>query len=622
MFPVGGLIKKAKAMIPKTVSAAVKTVAKTAVKAVLNNTGSVVNNIQKGASAISKTVAAIPKKINANAQKVQAVTQKVAAAVPKAVNAVKSAGKQQLDAIVQKGNEVKASIQSIANDMNQKNQRILDKINQEALGSSIRIIKGSLSVGALSPMNSSKNISIALDFLLKSRKIIIEEYPILNIRAENSKKFISYIENQAKNLNDSIGSTVYNANIPMISDTVGAFTGQRDPNAKSNIFSMQGAFYRGIYVKGLGGTIDALANLAADPFEAIEGLNSIALEPEVMIPGIFSMAKEYVNTKIIDGSAEDRAEVAGQLVFEIAQFCIGTGEVKAGTKVTELSMDAAKTSKALNATNKVNEFIKAEKFLNSTLSKGLRETFSVAAKNAGQNAVDSIDYLRLLFRNGSSNMNPAYAGIGAIDDFVGTGEMLQKSLSKFKSMASEVTQGKGVNFKPKINNSAIEEGAEKASKVVSEGTGEGIKNGTGRGYKVDSTMYPDDEAAGVLRNGEYVRNPTAHNIKDYVSEGSNYLGNKNMNGKYMYAVDMDGNIIIGTRGGQRMPHPTLIGGKNPQVQAAGMVEVRGGKIYSIDNASGHFKPSNGCLTTAEDAFGNLPQNIYSKDFKGFLPYGE
>ncbi len=135
-------------------------------------------------------------------------------------------------------------------------------------------------------------------------------------------------------------------------------------------------------------------------------------------------------------------------------------------------------------------------------------------------------------------------------------------------------------------------------------------------------MYPDDEAAGVLRNGEYVRNPTAHNIKDYVSEGSNYLGNKNMNGKYIYAVDMDGNIIIGTRGGQRMPHPTLIGGKNPQVQAAGMVEVRGGKIYSIDNASGHFKSSNGCLKTAEDAFGNLPQNIYSKDFKGFSPYGE
>lgn len=119
-------------------------------------------------------------------------------------------------------------------------------------------------------------------------------------------------------------------------------------------------------------------------------------------------------------------------------------------------------------------------------------------------------------------------------------------------------------------------------------------------------MFPDDEAAGVLRNGEYVKNSTAHNINDYISEGSNYLGSKNMNGQYMYVVDMDGNIIIGTRGGQRMPHPTLVGGSNPQVQVAGIVEIRGGKIYSINNASGHFKPNVESLGIAEDAFSNLP----------------
>lgn len=51
-----------------------------------------------------------------------------------------------------------------------------------------------------------------------------------------------------------------------------------------------------------------------------------------------------------------------------------------------------------------------------------------------------------------------------------------------------------------------------------------------------------------------------------------------MNGRYMYAVDMDGNIIIGTKS-LRLSHSTLIGVKNPQVQAAGMVEVRSGKGY-------------------------------------------
>lgn len=71
-----------------------------------------------------------------------------------------------------------------------------------------------------------------------------------------------------------------------------------------------------------------------------------------------------------------------------------------------------------------------------------------------------------------------------------------------------------------------------------------------------------------------------------------------------------------------MPHPTLVGGSNPQVQAAGMIEIRGGKIYSINNASGHFKPSIESLEVAEDVFSNLPQNIFSKDFQGYLPYGE
>ena len=148
------------------------------------------------------------------------------------------------------------------------------------------------------------------------------------------------------------------------------------------------------------------------------------------------------------------------------------------------------------------------------------------------------------------------------------------------------------------------------------------KGDSGHRYLVDSAMSSDDKAAGVLRNGVYVKNPTAHNINDYIREGSNYLGSKNMNGKYMYVVDMDGNIIIGTRGGQRMPHPTLVGGSNPQVQAAGMIEIRGGKIYSINNASGHFKPSVDSLRVAEDIFSNLPKSTFSKDFQGYLPHGE
>lgn len=144
----------------------------------------------------------------------------------------------------------------------------------------------------------------------------------------------------------------------------------------------------------------------------------------------------------------------------------------------------------------------------------------------------------------------------------------------------------------------------------------------GEGYSVDPIMLPVDIAEGKIVNGAYVTNPTAHNITDYINEGSNYLGSKHMNGNYTYVIDMDGNIIVGTRNGQRMPHPTLIGGKDPRVQAAGIIDIRGGKIHSVNNASGHYKPGSECLEIVENAFGNLPQNIFSKDFIGYIPFEE
>lgn len=138
-------------------------------------------------------------------------------------------------------------------------------------------------------------------------------------------------------------------------------------------------------------------------------------------------------------------------------------------------------------------------------------------------------------------------------------------------------------------------------------------------YVVDESMHAADMAAGVLRGGSYVKNPTARRLADLITE-SGRIGSKQMSGRFMYVVDQNGDIIIGTRGGQRMPHPTLIGGENPQVRAAGMVDIRGGKIYSVDNASGHFKPGPESLRAAEEAFNKLPPSVFRRDFRGYLPF--
>ena len=139
-------------------------------------------------------------------------------------------------------------------------------------------------------------------------------------------------------------------------------------------------------------------------------------------------------------------------------------------------------------------------------------------------------------------------------------------------------------------------------------------------YQVTPDMLQYDKNRGVYHDGHYDKNPTARNINDSIN--GDYIENKQYSDQNLtYAIDMQGNIIIGKRNGNgrdgiATPHPTLIGGKNPEVQVAGILDIRGGKIYSYDNQSGHFKPNAKSLEAADKAFGKLPRKLFHKDFKG------
>ena len=99
----------------------------------------------------------------------------------------------------------------------------------------------------------------------------------------------------------------------------------------------------------------------------------------------------------------------------------------------------------------------------------------------------------------------------------------------------------------------------------------------------------------------YKKNPNAFSLNDFkVDEAGNLLhpgGNVLRNGQYIYVV-IDGangakEMIIGTRTKEALPHPTLVGGLDPKVYAAGEIKVENGKITVIDNQSGHFRPEAG-----------------------------
>jgi hypothetical protein len=158
-------------------------------------------------------------------------------------------------------------------------------------------------------------------------------------------------------------------------------------------------------------------------------------------------------------------------------------------------------------------------------------------------------------------------------------------------------------------------------------------NGAGSSFfKVDNALKSADELAGVLVNGSYLKNPTAKNVTDLIKNPSGAMkldqsAGSILNGQYMYVIDNADNIIIGTRAtgispfNGKAPHPTLIGGVDPSVKTAGIIEFRAGKIYKVDNVSGHFKPSAQSLQNAQPIFNQkFAPNNFADDFQGFVPF--
>ena len=92
----------------------------------------------------------------------------------------------------------------------------------------------------------------------------------------------------------------------------------------------------------------------------------------------------------------------------------------------------------------------------------------------------------------------------------------------------------------------------------------------------------------------------------------NYIVNKRFGKRIPYVITLNGKVIIGsTNGNGRIglptPHPTLIGGLDPKARMAGILDIRGGKIYSYDDRSGHYRPNILSMKWADEAFAKYPK---------------
>lgn len=121
----------------------------------------------------------------------------------------------------------------------------------------------------------------------------------------------------------------------------------------------------------------------------------------------------------------------------------------------------------------------------------------------------------------------------------------------------------------------------------------------------------------------YFKNPTATNLESAAKDNAIFIEGSKANGQYTYILDKNGEIIFGKRSNpndssKRSPHPTLIGGKDPVVQNAGMITFRNGKIYSVDNNSGHYRPNIQSMGKVDSALQRLYESnpsLFHKDSK-------
>ena len=116
-------------------------------------------------------------------------------------------------------------------------------------------------------------------------------------------------------------------------------------------------------------------------------------------------------------------------------------------------------------------------------------------------------------------------------------------------------------------------------------------------HVVSSELNKDKKDSDIYsKKSGYFKNPTSTNLEASFENGSIYMNGSKAHGNFTYVMDKNGNIIFGKRVNpndrrKRAPHPTLIGGKDPTVQCAGMIEFKKGRIVSVNNQSGHFRPN-------------------------------
>ena len=160
----------------------------------------------------------------------------------------------------------------------------------------------------------------------------------------------------------------------------------------AGLMSTIGAYYRGVYIKGLFGTADGIYSTVVHPIKTVEGLTDIIVNPGMLVKAV----KNYTNEKIIHGSSEDRAELLGHAAFEIGLAVVTNGYAKSGkgakkaigsSKAADIADDVGDISKGSKTSSKISG-IGDEIAGSSNIKQPSKIVYSSKAAEIGEQAGD------------------------------------------------------------------------------------------------------------------------------------------------------------------------------------------------------------------------------------------
>ncbi|EJP23767.1 RHS repeat-associated core domain protein [Lachnoanaerobaculum sp. ICM7] len=409
-----------------------------------------------------------------------------------------------------------------------------------------------------------------------------------NIRVLDSTGFIKFpntgiyydnVRNALIKGSTQLGNDIYARNIPLVSNYLGSFLGATNMPVNAGFMSMWGAHNRGIFIDGLGGTLDGIGNLIVHPLDTLEGIAGVMENPEMVL----QTGTNYVNEKLIHGTMESRANFVGRLKFEVAMFMVGSAAktkylTKGASSIAkvEKELDTAidiakafdKVDDAGKAIDKVSDTERAAKVAEITnnaddvvkhnsIAEGIAKNVDEAA-NAGMaeepkvklpdinkpndpkievpeiNKISETKPVKPILEIGENTSDAVKAGKGSVVDDVKPGD--KKTLADKVDDVAKTTD-KAANIKEAIQKS---DNARKWG-VLEDGTNQGVKHFSEYWDKFPERIPSLEERLGVAP-GDF--NNSLEGFNNFTEQAEKVVreaelsGNvRNINGKSIYYID-------------------------------------------------------------------------------------